>query len=92
MLPLWEVSDINHVQCFDLRWKFLLSPHIRLARFILVFALRSLPLVFGLELADLFEDPTLSVSMIGWFIRRAMDLAWTIEYAVQAGRARLFLL
>ena len=25
--------------------------------------------------------------MIGWFIRGAMDLTWTIEYAVQAGRA-----
>ena len=25
--------------------------------------------------------------MIGWFIRRAVDLTWTIEYAVQAGRA-----
>ena len=23
--------------------------------------------------------------MIGWFVRGAMDLAWTIEYVVQAG-------
>ena len=27
--------------------------------------------------------------MIGWFIRGAVDLAWMIEYAVQAGRARV---
>ena len=27
--------------------------------------------------------------MIGWFIRGAVDLTWTIEYAVQAGRARI---
>ena len=27
--------------------------------------------------------------MIGWFIGGAVDLAWTIEYAVQTGRARL---
>ena len=27
--------------------------------------------------------------MIGWFIGGAVDLAWTIEYAVQAGRARI---
>ena len=27
------------------------------------------------------------MSMIGWFIGGAMDLTWTIEYAVQAGRA-----
>ena len=27
--------------------------------------------------------------MIGWFIGGAEDLAWTIEYAVQTGRARI---
>ena len=27
--------------------------------------------------------------MIGWFIRGALDLTWMIEYAVQAGRARI---
>ena len=27
--------------------------------------------------------------MIGWFIGGAVDLTWTIEYAVQAGRARI---
>ena len=37
----------------------------------------------------MFENPTLSVGMIGWFIRSAVDLTWTIEYAVQAGRARI---
>ena len=57
VLPLWDMSDINHVHCFDLRWKFLLSPHIWLARFVLVFTLRSLPFVFGIELAGLLEDP-----------------------------------
>ena len=27
--------------------------------------------------------------MIGWFIKGAVDLTWTIEYAVQIGRARI---
>ena len=27
--------------------------------------------------------------MIGWFIRGAVDLTWTIEYVVQPGRARI---
>ena len=27
--------------------------------------------------------------MIGWFVWGAMDLAWTIEYAVQTGRTRI---
>ena len=74
-IPLWDMSDINHVQCFDLWWKFLLSPHIRLVRFVLVFTLWSFPIVFVLELAGLLEDPTLSVGMIGWFIGRVVDLA-----------------
>ena len=90
-LPLWDMSDINHVHYFDLRWKFLLSPHIWLARFVLVFALQSLPFVFGIELAGLLEDPTFSVGMIGWFVWGAMNLAgpfknfilarWTISAA-----------
>ena len=63
-LPLWDMSDINHVHCFDLWWKVLLSPCIRLVRFILVFALRSLPFVFSVELAGLLEDPTFSVGVI----------------------------
>ena len=27
--------------------------------------------------------------MIGWFIGGAVDLTWTIEYAVQTGRAQI---
>ena len=27
-LPLWDMSDIDHVHCFDLWWKFLLSPRV----------------------------------------------------------------
>ena len=69
------MSDINHVHCFNLRWKFLLSPRIRLTRFVLVFALRTLPFVFGIELAGLLEDPTFSVGMISWFVGGAMNLA-----------------
>ena len=63
-LPLWHMSDIDHVHYFDLRWKFLLSSRVRIARFVLVFALRFLPFVLGVELVCLIEDPTFSVSMI----------------------------
>ena len=77
-LPLWDVSDIDHVHRFDLRWKFLLSPRVRLARFILVFALRSLPFVFGVEFAGLLEDPTFSVSMICRLTRGAVDLTYLV--------------
>ena len=53
------------------------SPHprVRLARFVLVFAMRFLPFVFGVEFVGLLEDPTFSVGMIGWFIRSVVDLA-----------------
>ena len=63
-LPLWDMSDVDHVRCFDLEWKFLLSPRIRLTRFVLVFALRTLPFVFGVEFAGLLEDATFSVGRL----------------------------
>ena len=74
-LFLWDMGDIDHVHCFYLRWKFLLSPRIWLARFVIVFALRSLPFVYGVELARLLEDPTFSVGMISWLVWVAMNLA-----------------
>ena len=41
--------------------------------------------VFGVELAGLLKDPTVSVSMIGWFIGVAMNLAGSVQYPVQVG-------
>ena len=46
-------------------------------------------LVFGIHLADLFEHPAFSVGVVGWFIGGAVNLTRAIEYAVQAGRARI---
>ena len=77
-LPLWDMSDINHVHCFDLWWEFFLSPCVRLVRFVLVFALRSLPPVFGVEFAGLLEDPTTMVGMVRRFSGVAVDLAGPI--------------
>ena len=37
----------------------------------------------------MFEDPAFSVGMIGWCSWGAMNLAWTVEYAVQTGWARM---
>ena len=81
-LPLWDMSDINHIHRFDLRGKFLLFPCVRLARFILVFAWCILPLVFGVELAGLLEDPTFSMGMICRFIGGAVDLAYFVQNLV----------
>ena len=53
---------------------FLCPPRVRLARHILVFSLSLLPLVFGVELADLLKVPTTVVGMVREFSRGAMDL------------------
>ena len=46
-------------------------------------------LVLGIYLPGLFEHPTISVSVIGWFIGGAVNLARAVEYAVQTGRSRV---
>ena len=43
-------------------------PSVLLERLILVFAWCILPLVYGVELAGLLEDPTFSVGMICRFV------------------------
>ena len=61
----------------------LLPPGIWLVSlFIVAIAGRPLPLVFDVELAGLFEDPTTSIGVIGWFIVIAMNLAGSIQYLV----------
>ena len=42
------VSCVDHVYYFDFWWEFFLSPGVRLARLILVFAWRFPSLVFGI--------------------------------------------
>ena len=37
----------------------------------------------------MFEDLAFSVGMISWCTWGAVNLAWTVEYAVQTGRARI---
>ncbi len=49
-------------------------PSVLLERLILVFAWCILPLVYGVELAGLLEDPTTSVGMISRFTRGTMNL------------------
>ena len=54
-------------------------PSVSLERLILIFAWCILPLVYGVELARLLEDPTFSMGMIGWFARGAMDLTYLVQ-------------
>ena len=79
---------IYHINGFHLGREFLLDPGIRLASlFVIAVTGRPLPLVFGIKLAGLFEDPTASVGMIGWFVGVAMNLAGPVQYLVQIGRS-----
>ena len=54
-------------------------PGVFLERLILIFAWCILPLVYGVELTGLLEDPTFSVGMIGWLARGAMDLTYLVQ-------------
>ena len=53
-----------------------------LERLILVFAWCILPLVLGVELVGLLEDPTFSMGMICRFIGGAVDLTYFIQNLV----------
>ena len=50
------------------------------------------PLVFGVELAGLLDDPTASVGVISWFIGVAMNLAGPIQYLSKLDGPSLFAL
>ena len=55
-----------------------MSPCALLARLVLVFTWCIMPLVFGVELARLLEDPTFPMGMICRFIRGAVDLTYFV--------------
>ena len=73
------LRHMDHVYRFNFWWELLLFPSALLARLVLVFAWCILPLMFGVELAELLEDPTFSVGMICRFIRGAMDLTYLVQ-------------
>ena len=75
LFPLWDWSILGG--------KLLPTSGIWLVNLSVVpIAWRPPPLVFGVELAGLLEDPTASVGMIGWFIGVAMNLAGSVQYPV----------
>ena len=57
-----------------------------LGRLVLVFTWCILPLMYGVELAGLLEDPTFSVCMISRFTRGAMNLTYLVQNFVEAGQ------
>ena len=77
------MRHVYHVYGFHFGGKLFLTPGIRPASlFVITVTERPLPLVFGIKLPGLFEDPTASVGVSSWFIGGAMNLAGPIQYLV----------
>ena len=83
------MGGVYHVYRFHLGRKFLLSSCVWRPQLLVVVAMHPLFLVFGIQLAGMFEHPAFSVGVVGWFIGGAVNLTRAIEYAVQTGRARI---
>ena len=70
----------------NFRGKLFLAPGVQLASQSVVFiAWWPPPLVIGVELACLLEDPTVSVGMISWLIRVTVNLTRSVQYPVEGG-------
>ena len=81
------MGGVDHVDRFHLGRKLLLSPHVRTPGLLIIIVVQPLVLVLGIYLTGLFEHLAISVSVIGWFIGGAVNLARAVEYAVQTGRS-----
>ena len=81
-LPLGDAYGIYHVHHLDLRGKFLLSPRVRMPGLFIIVTVQPLVLVFGVYFAILFKYPAVSIGVVGWLVRGAMNLARALQYAV----------
>ena len=59
-------------------------PCVLLGGLVLAFTWCVLPLVYGVELAGLLEDPTFSVGMISRFTRGTTNLTYLVQNFVEA--------
>ena len=72
--PFGNVGGVDHVDRFHLGRKFLLSPR--------VWTPGPLVLVFSVYFTGLFKYSAVSIGVVGWFVRGAMNLARALQYAV----------
>ena len=63
----------------------LLPPSVQTQGLLVIIAVQPLVLVLDIYFTSLFEHPAVSVSVVCWLIRGAVNLARTIKYAFQAG-------
>ena len=83
------MGGVDHVDHFHLGG-FLLSPCVRMPGLLIIVAVQPLVLVFGVYFDGMFKYPAVSVGVVGWLVRGAMNLARALQYMVQTGRARTF--
>ena len=65
----------------------LLSSTVQRSGLLLVVAVQPLVLVFVVYFESLFKYPAVSIGVVGWLVRGAMNLARAFKYAVQTGRS-----
>ena len=73
---------MKRVHYFYFLWEVLLFPGALLLGFVLVFAWCVEPLVFGIESAGLFENPTVSVGMVSRLPESTVYLTYLFQYFV----------
>ena len=64
-----------------------MTPHVRTPGFFVIDAVQPLVLIFSVYFAGLFEHLAVSIGVVGWLVRGAMNLARVLQYAVQTGRS-----
>ena len=84
--PLGNVSGVDHVDRFYLGG-ISSVPRVRTPGLLVIVVVQPLVLVFGVYFASLFEHPAVSISVVGWLVWGAMNLARSLQYAVQTGRS-----
>ena len=76
---------MKQVYCLDFLWELLLFYGVLLVGCIVIFTWCVEPLVFGVELAGLLKDPTISVGMVCRSPRSAVDLTYFVQNFVEVG-------
>ena len=71
---------------------FICPPRVRMLGLFVIVAVQPLVLVFGIYFAGLFKDPAVSVGVVGWLVRGALNLARALQYTVQTGRSLIVML
>ena len=69
------MGGIDHVDHFHLGGKFLPSPHVRTPGLVVIVVVQPLVLVFSLYFAGLVKYLVVSIGVVGWLVRGAMNLA-----------------